>query len=43
MEHRCTICNSYYDTLSYRGGHICEECLNSIKTYGILDSEFDAW
>lgn len=43
MIHRCTICDSYYDTISYRGGHICEECLNSIKTDGIQDSASDIW
>jgi len=43
MKHRCTICNHYYDTFSYREGYICEECLDSIKSFGIQDSEIDAW
>jgi hypothetical protein len=43
MNHRCTICNHYYDTFSYREGYICEECLESIKSLGVQNSEFDAW
>jgi hypothetical protein len=41
MKHRCTICNHYYDAISYRGGYICEECLDSMKSLGIQDTESD--
>jgi len=43
MNHRCTICNHYYETLSYKDGHICEECLDSIRSLGVQDSDFNAW
>ena len=30
MKKRCTICNCKYDTISFKGGRLCENCLNYV-------------
>lgn len=41
MNHRCTLCNYHCSTIPYKGGYICEECLNNIRCYGVQDSGSD--
>lgn len=30
VHHKCTLCNSEYEVRPFKGGHICEECVEYI-------------
>lgn len=36
MEKNCSLCGNIYHNTTFRGGYICEDCLNYIKTMDIL-------
>ncbi|MBQ1352941.1 MAG: hypothetical protein Q4A48_00810 [Bacillota bacterium] len=33
-QHICTICGSCYHNIAFKGGYICENCINVFRTLG---------
>ncbi|MDD4200747.1 MAG: hypothetical protein PHS19_05085 [Eubacteriales bacterium] len=31
MDNLCSICGCNYDTYTFKGGYVCESCLNFVK------------
>jgi hypothetical protein len=40
MKKSCTLCGCFYgDLLTFKAGHVCEDCLQQLKTDFQVDSQ----